>query len=152
MHACKSVETHITINTNVNRNRVKNRVRKRLLATRCVWAGTAADKACWCPDCQYCQQAWTTCQPCAPVQQIPIPYWWFSHLNVDLESPLPCASDGSNHLLTVVDHSCRWMEWRPCPLLPPPLRPFRKTLSWDGSWRGKFQIRLNYWTVPSNVQ
>ena len=34
----------------------------------------------------------------------------FSHIHLDLVGPLPRSKEGFNHLLTVVDHSSRWLE------------------------------------------
>ena len=39
------------------------RASKRLMSTRWVWVGMAADIARWCHDCQHCQRAKVTKQP-----------------------------------------------------------------------------------------
>ena len=70
----------------------------------------AADTTRWCRDCQFCQRAKVSRQPKAAVQPIPVPARRFSHLHVDLVGPLPCSSEGFNHLLTVIDRSSRWLE------------------------------------------
>ena len=64
----------------------------------------------WSRDCQFCQWDKVTRQPRATVQQMPIPARWFSHIHLDLVGPLPRSKEGFNHLLTVVDHSSRWLE------------------------------------------
>ena len=86
------------------------RATKRLMSSRWVWTGMAADIARWCRDCQHCQRAKVTKQPRAAAQHIPIPARRFSHVHIDLVGPLPRSADGFNHIFTMVDRSSRWLE------------------------------------------
>ena len=69
----------------------------------------STDIAAWCRDCQHCQRSKVTQQFSAPVQPIAVPHRRFSHIHVDLVGPLP-SCNGTNHLLTIVDRSTRWLE------------------------------------------
>ena len=85
------------------------RATRRLISSRWVWKGMSTDIASWCRDCQHCQRSKVTQQFLSPVQPIAVPHRRFSHIHVDLVGPLPSCS-GSNHLLTIVDRSTRWLE------------------------------------------
>ena len=86
------------------------RASRRLLASRFVWRGMAADVGRWCRECTSCQKAKVTTQPTAPVQPIPVPTRRFTHLHVDLVGPLTASSDGHTHVMTMIDRSTRWVE------------------------------------------
>ena len=87
-----------------------NFYRSFLPSTRWVWTGMSKDIPGWSTDCQFCQRAKVTRQPSATVQQMPIPARRFSHIHLDLVSPLPRSKEGYNHFLTVVDRLSRWLE------------------------------------------
>jgi len=86
------------------------RATRRLLSSRFVWRGCAADAARWCRDCQTCQRGKVTRQPAAATQSIPVPERRFTHLHVDLVGPLPTSADGFKYLFTIIDRSTRWVE------------------------------------------
>ncbi len=44
-----------------------------------------------------------------PPTSIPIPSRRFSHIHVDLVSPLP-SSQGQTHIFTIIDQTTRWVE------------------------------------------
>ena len=85
------------------------RATQRLISSRWVWKGMSNDIAASCRDCQHCQRSKVTQQFSAPVQPLAVSHRRFSHIHVDLVSPLP-SCDGTNHLLTIVDISTRWLE------------------------------------------
>jgi cleavage and polyadenylation specificity factor subunit 1 len=86
------------------------RASKRLLSARYVWPIMKTDIADWCRDCVACQRAKTTKQPQASVQPIPIPSRRFSHVHVDLVSPLPASEAGFLYIFTIIDRTTRWLE------------------------------------------
>ena len=86
------------------------RATQRLMSSRWLWAGRAADTSRWCRDCQRCQMAKVTKQPRAAVQPLAIPARRFTHLHLNLVGPLPRSAEGYNHILTIVDRSSRWLE------------------------------------------
>jgi len=86
------------------------RATRRLISARFVWAGLASDVAAWIRDCQHCLRGKVTKQPTAPVEPIAVPSRRFSQIHVDLVGPLPAASDGATHILTMVDRATRWPE------------------------------------------
>ena len=86
------------------------RASRRLLSSRFVWKGMAADVGRWCRECQACQKAKITTQPSAPVHPIPVPSRRFTHIHVDLVGPLTASAEGFTHVLTIVDRTTRWME------------------------------------------
>jgi len=86
------------------------RATRRLISSRFVWKGLAADVTAFCRSCLPCQRAKVTRQPAAPVQPIDIPGRRFSHIHVDLVGPLPTSKEGFSYLLTVMDRSTRWLE------------------------------------------
>ena len=45
-----------------------------------------------------------------PVEPIPVPTQRFSHIHVDQVGPLQASSDGHTHIMTIIDHSTRWVE------------------------------------------
>ena len=65
---------------------------------------------------------------------MPLPAWRFSHPHFNLMGPLPNATEGFNHLLTIVDHSSHWLE--AIPLSSPTTDAIADALSvagWPGS-------------------
>jgi transposase InsO family protein len=86
------------------------RATRRMLASRYVWPGLAADVKQWCKECLHCAAAKVTRQFKAAVQPIGVPLLRFSHIHVDLVGPLPCSADGFSHLFTIIDRSTRWCE------------------------------------------
>jgi transposase InsO family protein len=83
------------------------------MAARVVRHGMASDVAAWCRDCQLCAHGKASPQHTAPVQPIPIPEQRFTHVHVDLVSPLPTSAEGFKYLITMVDRSSRWLEAAP---------------------------------------
>ena len=83
---------------------------RRLISSRFMWKGMAADVGRWCKECLACQRAKITTQPSAPVQPIPVPSRCFTHIHVDLVGPLTASAEGFTHVLTMVDRTTRWME------------------------------------------
>ena len=86
------------------------RASRRMISTRFVWKGMAADVGRWCRDCLHCQRAKITTNITAPVEPIPVPAQRFSHIHVDLVGPLQASSDGHTHIMTIIDRSTRWVE------------------------------------------
>jgi hypothetical protein len=64
------------------------RATSRLVSRRFAWKGTAVDVATWTKDWQHCHRGRVTAQPAVVVEQIPVPARRFSHVHVDLVSPL----------------------------------------------------------------
>ena len=83
---------------------------RRLISTCFVWKGMAANVGQWCRDCLQCQRAKITSNITAPVKPIPVPTQRFSHIHVYLVGPLQASSDGHTHIMTIIDHSTRWVE------------------------------------------
>ena len=86
------------------------RASRRLISSRFVWKGMAADVGQWCRDCLPCQRAKITTNTTAPVEPIPVPSQRFSHIHVDIVGPLQVSSGGHSHILTIIDRSTRWVE------------------------------------------
>ena len=86
------------------------RASKRLISTRFVWRGMAADITRWCRNCAGCATGKVTVQEETPVQQIPLPARRFQHVHVDLVGPWPASEAGHTYLMTCVDRSTRWPE------------------------------------------
>jgi len=83
---------------------------QRMVASRFVWRGCAAQVASWCRDCGHCARGKVTRQESTAVEQIPVPEARFWHVHVDIVGPLPTARDGYSYLLTVIDRASRWPE------------------------------------------
>ncbi len=90
------------------------RASTRLISSRFMWPGLAADIKSWCRECVTCNTAKAPRQEKTPLEPIPIPQVKFSHVHVDLLGPWPAADGGFTHLLTVIDRTTRWPEV--CPL------------------------------------
>lgn len=86
------------------------RANRRMLTSRYVWRGCAADVVAWCRDCQQCGIGKVTKQEQATVEAIPVPAVPFSHIHADLVGPLPMLEKGHTYLLTMVDRTTRWPE------------------------------------------
>ena len=86
------------------------RASRRMISSRFVWKGMAADVGQWCRDCLQCQKAKITTNITTPVEPIPVPSQRFSHIHVDLVGPLQASSDGHTHIMTIIDRSTRWVE------------------------------------------
>jgi len=82
----------------------------RMLSSRYVWPGCAADAARWVRDCQNCARGKPGIVQKADVVAIPIPAARFSHVHVDIVGPLPRSSKGHSYVLTMVDRATRWPE------------------------------------------
>ena len=83
---------------------------KRMVASRFVWHGLAADVTAWRRDCTRCARGKVTVKEATAVHKIPLPTVCFAHVHVDLVGPLPVSAAGQSHLLTVVDQCTRWPE------------------------------------------
>ena len=86
------------------------RASRRIITSRFVWPGCAADVAEWCRQCQGCSTGKVTIQEKTAVEPIPLPNSAFQHVHVDLVGPLPTSEEGFTHLLTAVDRNTRWPE------------------------------------------
>jgi cleavage and polyadenylation specificity factor subunit 1 len=86
------------------------RATKRIITSRFLWQGCAADIADWCRSCLGCARGKPGGQLDSPPAAIPIPVERFSHVHVDLVGPLPASAGGHTHLMTVVDRTTRWPE------------------------------------------
>ena len=79
---------------------------QQMMVDRFVWPSIKADSSRWARECIPCQQAKISRHVVPPISNFEVPTRRFSHLNVDLVA-LP-ASNGYNHLLTIVDRFSRW--------------------------------------------
>ena len=86
------------------------RATRRLVSSRFVWRGMAADVGLWCRECADCQRAKVTSQPSAPIQPISVPARRFTHLHLDLVGPLTASVEGFTHVMTMIDRTTRWVE------------------------------------------
>ena len=82
---------------------------RRLISTRFVWPGLAAEVSRWAKECLACQRAKVHRHVHIQPEKIPVPARRFQHIHVDLVGPLP-VSGGFTHALTIVDRSSRWVE------------------------------------------
>jgi len=82
---------------------------RRLLSSRFVWRGLAADATLWARECMACQQSKVHRHVRLQPLKIPIPQRRFSHIHVDLVGPL-LNSNGFTHLFTIIDRTSHWME------------------------------------------
>jgi RNase H-like domain found in reverse transcriptase/Reverse transcriptase (RNA-dependent DNA polymerase)/Integrase zinc binding domain/Integrase core domain len=86
------------------------RATRRLLTSRYVWKGCAADVAQWCRECAGCARAKTQAHIKMPVEPIVVPPCKFQHVHVDLVGPLPVSAAGHTYIMTVIDRTTRWPE------------------------------------------
>jgi Integrase zinc binding domain len=83
------------------------RAPRRMIASRYLWPGLAADVRCWCRECVEYAAAKVTRRNKTAVQPIAVPLLKFSHLHIDLVGPFPCSAEGYTHLFTITDRSTR---------------------------------------------
>ena len=86
------------------------RATRRMLTSRFIWDGCAADVNAWCRDCQGCATGKVTTQERTAVEPIQLPAARFQHVHVDIVGPLPVSQEGYSYLLTAVDRTSRWPE------------------------------------------
>ena len=85
------------------------RATRKLMAAKFVWHGLQKQVGTWAKACIHCQASKTQQHIRAPLETFQVPPRRFDHIHVDLVGPLP-PSDGSTHLLTVIDRFTRWPE------------------------------------------
>jgi Integrase zinc binding domain/Integrase core domain/RNase H-like domain found in reverse transcriptase len=86
------------------------RATRRLVSSRFVWRGCAADVGQWCRDCVGCSRAKVLTQVKTAVEQIPLPGVKFEHVYVDLVGLLPTSAAGQSYIMTIIDRTSRWPE------------------------------------------
>ena len=72
------------------------------------WSGIGKDVSKWTRLCKACQKAKVQTHTKTALARLPAPTKRFSHVHIDLVSPLNPACEGKNTLLTVID---RWTGW-----------------------------------------
>ena len=85
------------------------RATKRIILSRFVWRGAAANITAWTRACLTCQRGKITKHVHLKPLHIPVPGRRFSHIHVDLVGPLP-NSGGCTYLFTIIDCTTRWAE------------------------------------------
>ena len=85
------------------------RTTRKLVSTKFVWKGLQKQVGIWARQCIACQMSKVQQHVRAPLQKFRVPGRRFDHIHVDLVGPLS-PSNGSNHLLTIVDRFSRWPE------------------------------------------
>jgi hypothetical protein len=86
------------------------KTRKRILQYF-FWSGIDKDIAVYCKSCDICQRVDKRGKlNRAPLMPLPIIDKPFSRLSVDVVGPLPQTVKGNRFILTVIDHSTRWVE------------------------------------------
>jgi hypothetical protein len=80
-----------------------------LVSSRFVWRGLSSDITAWTRSCLCCQQGKIHRHVRLQPLPIPIPQHRFSHIHIDLVGPLQ-SSYNCLHILTVIDHTSKWME------------------------------------------
>jgi hypothetical protein len=88
---------------------------RRLLSSRFVWRGMAADVNRWYRECQACSRGKVSSQKKSSPTPIAVPARRFSHVHVDLVGPLPPSATGHSYLFTMIDRHTRWIEAVPIP-------------------------------------
>ena len=86
-----------------------SRASRRLLL---VWPGLSRDVGFWARACLCCQQSKKQTHVHASVPAIPVPSRRFSHVHLDLVSPLS-SSHGFTYFLTMIIRTIRWPEVAP---------------------------------------
>jgi Integrase core domain/Integrase zinc binding domain len=88
------------------------RATRRLLTSRYVWQGCAADVVQWCRECTGCALAKTQAHVKMPVEPIVVLACKFQHVHMDLVGPIPVSSAGHNYwyIMTIIDRTSRWPE------------------------------------------
>jgi hypothetical protein len=115
---------------------VGTRATKRLVSSRFVWLGMAAQVAQWCRECVGCARGKAGSTTAAPPQPIAVLKERFCHVHVDIVGPLPPLPRGHTHLLSVIDRTSRWPE----------LFPLR-----DTSARACADVFTSGWVAPYGV-
>ena len=85
------------------------RTTRKLISSKFVWKGLQKQVGMWARQCLACQSSKIQRHIKAPLQNFGVPERRFDHIHVDLVGPLP-PSNGSSHLLTIVDRFSRWPE------------------------------------------
>ena len=65
------------------------RASKRLITSKFLWKGCAADITAWCRECQGCSRGKVTVQESTAAEVIPVSGGRFSHVHGDIVGPLP---------------------------------------------------------------
>ena len=105
------------------------RTTRKLISSKFVWKGLQKQVGMWARQCIACQSSKVQRHSKALLQDFGVPERRFDHIHVDLVGPLP-PSNGSSHLLTIVDRFSRWPE----------AVPINDTTS-----RGCAQALINHW-------
>ena len=74
-----------------------------------VWHGLKKQVSQWAKECLACQQSKIQTHIRAHVSKITVPTKRFTHIHIDLVSPLT-PSEGYSYLLTIIDRTTRWPE------------------------------------------
>jgi hypothetical protein len=82
---------------------------RRIVASRFLWPGLAADVNTWARE---CQSSKITKHVHLKPEHIHVPERRFVHVHIDIGGPFP-QSDGFTHVLTMIDRSSRWLEAKP---------------------------------------
>jgi hypothetical protein len=82
---------------------------RRIISSRFVWRGLSSNVTAWARGCLACQRGKIHRHTRLTPQPIPIPQRRFSHLHVDLVSPLQ-YSNNFNNIFTIIDRTSKWME------------------------------------------
>ena len=85
------------------------RATRKLISSKFVWKGLQKQVGIWARECIACQTSKVQQHIKSPLQKFSVPERRFDHIHVDLVGPLS-PSNGSNHLLTIVDRFSRWPE------------------------------------------
>jgi transposase InsO family protein len=70
----------------------------------------ARDITAWVRDCQTCSQSKVVRQPAAALQPIAVPTQRFAHIHIDIVGPFDTSQQGYRSLITIIDHTSRWLE------------------------------------------
>jgi hypothetical protein len=80
------------------------------------WSGMMSDIKKYCKTCDVCQRNGKEPRVYrAPMVLPPIIEEPFSRISIDIVGPMPMTSRGNRFVLTIVDHSTRWVEAYPLP-------------------------------------
>jgi transposase InsO family protein len=82
---------------------------RKIVASRFLWPGLAADVNTWARECVTCQASKITKHVHLKPEHIHVPERRFMHVHIDIVGPFP-QSDGFTHILTMIDRSSRWLE------------------------------------------
>ncbi|XP_068203552.1 uncharacterized protein [Palaemon carinicauda] len=84
----------------------------RLLSEKFIWPGIKKDSCEWSRTCINCQTSKVSRHNESRVFDLPQPKRQFGHIHLDVVRPL-LLSVSARYLLTIVDHSTRWLEANP---------------------------------------